>query len=236
MAAKSVVLVPGLSYGPSLFEFQTQHLTDLAPCRVVQVTDHRIDTFVDATLSAVDGQFALIAHSGATLGAIALAARAPDRLSHLILQGAMAKPLPPIADFLRGVISDIQGGKLDESRTAIRTPALGTGHPNQAEIERQVISSQHQVEAEDLVAQCQFIVDNMDQMSNLPKISTPTLFLHARNDGYFDLDLTSEIAGAVPGSQLVVVEDTGHLMALEQPAALTALVRLWLAADGVGTR
>jgi pimeloyl-ACP methyl ester carboxylesterase len=140
----------------------------------------------------------------------------------------MAKPLPPIVDFLDGAINDLEAGKLDESRTAIRTPALDTGHPDQQQIERRVVASQAEVSAEDVIAQCQFIIDNMDQMDELPEISTPTLFVHARNDGYFDLDLTNEIAERVPGSRLVVVEDTGHLMALEQPAALTALIRLWL--------
>jgi pimeloyl-ACP methyl ester carboxylesterase len=187
----------------------------------------------------VDGAFALVAHSGATLGAIALAAAAPERVSHLVLQGAMGRPLPPIAGFLTGLVGDLEAGRLEASRDAVRGPALGGGHPDQDEIERRVLASQAEVSRERFVAQCRFIVENMDQTARLPEVRAPTLFVHARNDGYFDLDLTAAISADVPASRLVVVEDSGHLMAVEQPQALTALIGLWCetrAAAGVRGR
>jgi hypothetical protein len=67
MPVDNIVFVPGLSYGPSLFDFQTTHLADAAACHVVQVSERSIDAFVDGTLSAAEGEFALVAHSGATL-------------------------------------------------------------------------------------------------------------------------------------------------------------------------
>jgi len=36
------------------------------------------------------------------------------------------------------------------------------------------------------------------------------------------------MAAAIPATQLAVIEDCGHLSTMEQPQALTALLRQWL--------
>ena len=44
--------------------------------------------------------------------------------------------------------------------------------------------------------------------------------------------LSEELVAAIPGARLAIVEDCGHLAPLEQPQAVTALLRYWL--DGLG--
>jgi pimeloyl-ACP methyl ester carboxylesterase len=40
-----------------------------------------------------------------------------------------------------------------------------------------------------------------------------------------------EIAGAIPGARLAIIEDCGHLTTMERPQAVTALMRDWMLYD-----
>ena len=229
MAVSKILFIPGLSFGGGLFAHQTEHLADVATCEVVPVTTADGADQTDAILAAAGPEpVAIIAHSGGTLAAIAAAAAAPDRVSHLVLQGAMGTELPPIAEFLTGMIADLQHGDLDESRAKIRGTALGTGHCNQDELEAAIVKVQSEIPTEQFIEECRFIINNMNQSAVMGRIAARTLFVHARQDKFFDLELTQSLADQVPGAALVVLEDSGHLACDEQPAAMTALIRLWL--------
>ncbi len=67
-----------------------------------------------------------------------------------------------------------------------------------------------------------------DSRASLREIRCPTLVAVGREDALCPVELHEEIASAVPGAALVVVEDCGHLSSLEQPQAVTALLRYWL--------
>ena len=224
-----LIMVPGLGYGAGLFQHQLEFLREVASPRVLEVTHVPLQPQIDAILGqAGDGDFSILAHSGGTLAAIAVAATVPDRVSHLILQGSMGLELPPIKEYLSAMIADLADGGLSAARDSLRAQALGKGHPAQAELTARVAQVQGEVPQEVLARQCQFIIDNMDQSDALTQISAKTLFVQAREDGFFDEALTLQLVAQVPDASYTVVENSGHLMAMEQPEALTALTRLWL--------
>ena len=49
-----------------------------------------------------------------------------------------------------------------------------------------------------------------------------------RGDAITPVEVNAEMAGLIPGARFVVIEDSGHLPTMEQPAAATALLRYWL--------
>jgi len=55
------------------------------------------------------------------------------------------------------------------------------------------------------------------------------LVLCGREDGVTPVALHEEMAASIPGAQLQVIEDCGHLSAIEQPEAVTKVFRTWLA-------
>ena len=48
-------------------------------------------------------------------------------------------------------------------------------------------------------------------------ITAPTLIIWGERDGLLSRDDEEALAAAIPGSQLVVYDDTGHLVLWEQP-------------------
>ena len=55
--------------------------------------------------------------------------------------------------------------------------------------------------------------------------------LVGRQDALTPVDLSQEIAAAIPGAKLEIVEDCGHLSTMEQPDAVNRALRAWLQRD-----
>ena len=62
----------------------------------------------------------------------------------------------------------------------------------------------------------------------LPRIACPTLVMCGRDDRITPLERSEEMAAAIPGAELVVVDHCGHIPQLECPEQATAAMREWL--------
>jgi pimeloyl-ACP methyl ester carboxylesterase len=72
------------------------------------------------------------------------------------------------------------------------------------------------------------LVNDADSRALLPLIHCPTLVVAARQDAYFSVEEHEFLAAAITRARLAVVEECGHSSTLEQPQAVTALLRNWL--------
>jgi pimeloyl-ACP methyl ester carboxylesterase len=67
-----------------------------------------------------------------------------------------------------------------------------------------------------------------DRRPDLPRISCPTIVVCGRDDAATPLFLSEEMAAAIKGSELIVVEQCGHLLTMEKPDETNAILRKWL--------
>ena len=67
-----------------------------------------------------------------------------------------------------------------------------------------------------------------DRRPDLPAIKCPTIVVCGRDDGATPLFMSEEIAAAIKGSELIVVEPCGHLVTMEKPDETNAILRKWL--------
>ncbi|MCB0918049.1 MAG: alpha/beta hydrolase [Actinobacteria bacterium] len=223
----TVVLLPGLGYGRSLWATQVEQLSPWCDPVVVVPDSEDMGAVLDQILAAGGERFVLVAHSAATLAGFACAAQSPDRVSALINMGSMAEPLPPIAEYMKTLIEQVEAGDIDSARAGLRSQALGGGHHNEPELEAAVLRSQEEVPQDVFVAQCRFLIANMDQQQALSRIQVPTLLLHASDDGFFDLASAQRFQHQITDARLSVVHGSGHLVMVERPAAVTALIQAW---------
>lgn len=61
-----------------------------------------------------------------------------------------------------------------------------------------------------------------------PSLDLPVLVLWGRNDTWIPVERADRLAGAIPGAQLQLVEDAGHLIHLDQPIQLANRLQRWL--------
>jgi len=67
-----------------------------------------------------------------------------------------------------------------------------------------------------------------DRRPDLPRIKCPTIVVCGRDDAATPLFLSEEMAAAIKGSELIVVEQCGHLLTMEKPEETNAILRRWL--------
>jgi pimeloyl-ACP methyl ester carboxylesterase len=68
-----------------------------------------------------------------------------------------------------------------------------------------------------------------DQIQPLyPAIDVPVLVVWGRDDAWIPVERAHRLQDLIPGARLLVIEEAGHLIQLDQPAALTAALMRWL--------
>lgn len=157
-------------------------------------------------------------------GAIALryAVAHPENVSHLILYGAYARGRA------------LQSPEVEQRyRAIIALTRLGWGQDNP--VYRQVFTSRFVPEASDeqirwfnelcrrttrpeTAARIMESRLHLDVTDLLPRVSAPTLVLHARNDEAVALSQGRLIAASIPGAQFVELDSHNHILLEREPA------------------
>jgi pimeloyl-ACP methyl ester carboxylesterase/DNA-binding SARP family transcriptional activator len=196
------------------------------------LSDWNIPTFsIDAfvrDLEAVVGalgldRFALIGSSRGGPTAIAYAARHPERVSHLVLHGAIAQGWRSWGD----------DAEIERREATVTLTRRGWGQHNPAF--RQILTSlllpdatfeemgwlsdllQISVSAEN-AARLQHSSGDFSVLDLLPGIATPTLVLHCRNDGALPFEQGRLIASRIPLARFVALESRNHFLLPRDPA------------------
>lgn len=65
-----------------------------------------------------------------------------------------------------------------------------------------------------------------------PDIEVPTSIVWGTEDTWIPVDRAHRLAQLIPGAELTLVPDAGHLIQLDAPAALTSALQRWLLARG----
>jgi pimeloyl-ACP methyl ester carboxylesterase len=82
--------------------------------------------------------------------------------------------------------------------------------------------------AEQYAAQINALLTRPDATPLLPTIPCPTLVLTGRDDTWSGPAQHEAMAAAIPGAQLVIVEQCGHMCTMEQPQAVNEALAAWL--------
>lgn len=174
---------------------------------------------LDAVVEAAGfGRFPLFAHSqGGAIG-VAYAARHPERVTHLVLLGGWARSV------MRRNLTPTQ---IEEARTLVKLAGIGWGRENPAY--RQVFTSllipdstpeqaasytelERMCTSSECAARILSSVGKMDVMDLAPRVTCPTLVIHARGDASVPLEEGRLLAGLIPNSRFVLLDGRNHIL------------------------
>lgn len=184
-----------------------------------------LEAFVE-DLEAVAGaaeldRFALYATSQAVPVAVEYALRHPERLTHLVLQGGYAK-----GRLLRSPAEHAQaeayltlmehgwGAAGSQYLQAFASIFIPDGTPEQI---RSLVELQKLSATPDMAVRLRRTFDSFDVSGSLGRVAVPTLVIHTRDDAVHPLDQARDIAAAVPGAELLVLESRNHVVLEQDP-------------------
>lgn len=230
-APATLILIPGLLCTQRLWRDQATALADLARIIVTtaQVEHDNLGAIATAILEQAPERFALAGLSFGGHIAFEILRRGPERVERLALLNTSPRPDRP----------EQRTQRQDQIRLAGQGRFLGVSdrllpsllYPDRLKDEALVGDVKAMAAAvgrDGFVRQQRAILGRPDSRPLLPRIACPTLVLTGRQDARIPLRIHEEMAAAIPGAELVVIEACGHLSALERPAEVAQALRHWL--------
>lgn len=236
MSKTPLLLIPGLLCSPRLFAPQVAALADVAE---IVVPDWRRaplsiwDSWESAARWVVaqmpPGKFALAGLSLGGMLAVEIMQVAADRVPKLALldtgmrsqneaERAVRRARIRLAD--EGHFDLVLGMQMTRFIPAYRLP-------DKALVD-EVLAMCGEIGVEIYKRQEELAAIRADRRPDLPGIKCPTIVVCGRDDAATPLFLSEEMATAISGSALIVVEQCGHLVTMEKPEEASAILRRWL--------
>lgn len=236
MTKTPLLLVPGLLCSPRLYAPQVAALRDIAE---VVVPDWRqaplsiFDSWNRTARWVLDqapaGKFALAGLSLGGMIAVEIMQIAADRVTKLALLDTGMRSQTPTEQAVRrarirlaneGHFELVLGLQMSRFIPAYRLP-------DKALVD-EVMAMCTETGVEIYKRQEELAAVRVDRRPDLPKITCPTVVVCGRDDAATPLFMSEEIAAAIKGSELIVIEQCGHLITMEKPAETNAILRRWL--------
>jgi pimeloyl-ACP methyl ester carboxylesterase len=230
MATKApLVLVPGLGADAGDWPYQIDHLADIAEITVADLRSCASRAQMgEVVLSATSGPFALAGHSMGGWAAQEAAARAPQRVTRLALLNTWARSDTAAIAAQRRAIAMISQGHFEEFLDKNLPRIVHPDRAGDAGLRAALKAMQRRAGPEVFARHLGALVNDADSRALLPLIRCPTLVVAARQDAYFSVEEHEFLAAVIAGARLAILEECGHSSTLEQPQAVTNLLRDWL--------
>ena len=190
------------------------------------VDDISFEAFVRDLEAVVDAagleRFALLGMSQGCPVCIAYAVRHPERVSQLVLYGGYAQgwALRSESEKKKGnaTVELIRQG-WGQDNPAFRQLFTSTMVPGATAEQMDWFNDvQRNTTSPENAARLRLAMGDIDVVSMLPEVATPTLVLHAREDAVAPFEGGRRIAAMIPGARFVPLESANHLLLENDPA------------------
>lgn len=219
-----LVMISGLLSNKSLWQHQSQALSDLGPIHFFSPSEETPEKMIQGILDKAPPKFALIGHSMGGWLSLELMWAAPSSVTKLCLLNTTARMDSKEKRMHRlDLIQKAKQGFFLEVVESILEHFLY----NQS-VKNDVRKMFLEVGVEAFIRQQNSMIQRRDCQPLLSSIQCPTLVIHARQDKNFSLDEHQELVDHIPNARLAIIEDSGHMSPMERPLEVSALLRGWL--------
>lgn len=184
------------------------------------------DNLVADALAVLDAhgvdQCVLAAESAGAQTALAVAARYPERVTHLVIVDGM---------YSRGVAVDddpfLQGLRSNYRATIERFVQLCVPEPDSEHIKEWGRKLLARASPEAAIA-LRIVGAETDVADDIARVSQPALVLHGALDKIVPLDRARELVKALSKAELAILDDAGHVPTLTRPIEVANAIRSFL--------
>jgi pimeloyl-ACP methyl ester carboxylesterase len=231
----SILFMPGLLCDARLWRDQIATLPRDTHAVVADLTqDDSLDDMAHRALAAMPGRFALCGLSMGGYAALALMRLAADRVTRLCLMDTSARAdSSEQSRRRRGLIATVARNPTQTAKFRGVTPRLLPMliHPDRqsdAALTQDVIAMAERVGQAAFLRQQAAILARPDGRPHLPAIAVPTMVAAGAQDALTPPSDAEEMAALIPGAQLQIIPNCGHLAPMERPHEVSAILNQWL--------
>jgi pimeloyl-ACP methyl ester carboxylesterase len=224
-----VLFLPGLLCDADLWAAQLAAVSATRPVMVASLTGaDSMAGLADGALAQAPPRFALAALSMGGYVALEIMRRAPQRVAGLALVDTSARPDSEEQGRRRALLALARTGRFKGVTPRLLPTLLHPDRLADPVLTGRVLAMAARIGRDAFLRQQTAILGRPDSRPDLLRIGCPTVVVCGRQDQLTPLPLSEEMAGLIPGAELVVVEDSGHLSPMERPEAVDAALAAWL--------
>jgi len=237
VALEHVLFLPGLACDQEVWKHPSRQISEVATVGVVDYGgSHSIKEMAEVALRRARDSFALVGHSMGGRVAFEVVRRAPERVAGMALLDTAYRSFLPgeagereRAERLRLVdVARSQG-----MRAMARDWVQKMVHPSRlsdAPLIESIVEMFARKSPEIFAGQIRALLERPDATPVLSRIRCPTLVLCGREDFWSVPRTHRQIAARIRQSQLVMIENCGHMAPMERPSQVTSALLNWLEA------
>lgn len=225
-----ILFLPGLLCDADLWSAQMAAFSASHPVMIAQISGaDSVAGLAADVLAAAPPRFALAALSMGGYVAFEMMRQAPERVAGLVLVDTSARPdTEEQARRRRGLLALARTGRFRGVTPRLLPMLLHPGRLDDTALTGRIMAMAERVGRDGFIRQQTAILGRPDSRPTLSSIRCPALVVCGRQDQVTPPPLAEEMAAAIPGCNLALVEDCGHLSPIERPDAVTAALAGWL--------
>lgn len=227
-----LILLPGLACDHVMWQAQRAALPAHYRAHVTDVHTRcdTIEAMAHALLQDHPGELILCGASMGGIIAMQVAHQAPQRIRGLALLGSSARPETEDIRALRELaIGLFAEGRVAEVLRANVPLAFDASHASDKALVQCYLDFVLEAGAGQLIRQNRAIMARPDARIHLADVRCPVLVVCGESDQLTPPECAREIAALVPQARLEILVQCGHMLTMEQPARVNALLLEWLA-------
>lgn len=231
MALPPLILIPGLLNDGDLWRDQIAALSDIADCRVGDITrGTTLRELAEDVLAEAPPRFALAGFSLGGYVAVEIARVAPDRIERLALLDTSIQADTADRMAARRALGKAARapGRFHGFGDRLLTTYLDPSHLSDEAIVGRIRDMTERLGPDVFVRQND--IERKDGTAVLASLRCPLLILCGENDALTPLADHRAMAALSRHAVLVTVPESGHMTPIENPDAVNRALRHWLAA------
>lgn len=227
-----LILIPGMMCDARLFGPQIDALSARHPLHLAPIAGHdTVEAMAHAILVSAPLRFALAGLSLGGIVAMEIMAQAPARVERLALLDTNPRAESArTATRREAQIARVQAGGLTEVMRDELTPTYPADGAKRQEVIDLCMDMASGFGPEVFTRQSNALRARPDQQAALTGVRVPTLILCGEHDRLCPVAHHELMHSLIPGSQLEVISDAGHLPTLERAEATNLALTRWLQA------
>jgi pimeloyl-ACP methyl ester carboxylesterase len=235
MTTVNLLLLPGLLNDARLWRGQVAGLSGVVRATVADLTGaHTMSGLAASALEqAPSGQLVLAGLSMGGYVALEVMRRAPERVAGLALLDTSARPDTTDATEARRQMMELAEREFPAVIETLLPRLIHSSRLSDPEVVGTIREMAASVGKEAFLRQERAMIARIDSRPFLDDILCPVLVLCGRDDAITPVDVHRELVDSLPDASLTVIQECGHLSALERPRQVTEALRTWLLGAGI---
>jgi pimeloyl-ACP methyl ester carboxylesterase len=228
---RDLALIPGLNNTAAVWNAVIPRLAGTARCHAFDnMLSDDLDAIADDWLARLPARFHVAGFSFGGYIALAMLAKAPERIAGIamVCTTPFADIPGQVAAREKAIATARDGGYFP----MVAAQAAAAFHPDNLKDAAMMAHRAAMVEAygvDRFVAHQRAAVSRPDRTALLSRFEGPLLIVAATDDNAFPPKVMRRLADTLPQARFEIVERSGHLLPMERPDALAAILNNWLA-------